>query len=177
MLKTVELIGFFNEFKDGVLSQFERRKLSAEEKSAYIDDYMAWVQLSRDKKDKSKAKEKHQAMQQVEHQVHHQVIIAIRKSAIEKLSSKDRRQIELNDIEKQIQKQIQKEAGIGLFMTDSKRRKIEKSVRAKFLPETEAIKRKYDDKDQEISQSMMDLINDFQRQDEDTSSSDGGEQK
>ena len=85
VLKTVELIGFFNEFKDGVLSQFEKRKLSSAEKSAYMVDYMAWVHLSRDKKDSGKAKEKHQAMLQIEHQVHHRDIIAIRKTAIEKL--------------------------------------------------------------------------------------------
>lgn len=110
-------------------------------------DYMAWVHLSRDKKDSGKAKEKHQAMLQIEHQVHHRDIIAIRKTAIEKLQSEDQRQIELNDIEKQIQKQIQKETGLGLFMSDTKRRSIEKAARAKFLPDTEAIKRKYNDKD------------------------------
>ena len=101
VLRTVEVIGHFNEFKDGVLSDFLTRKLTAAEKTTYIDNYMAWLQLSRekekekkkdnDKTDSSQIKAKYEAMRQIEDQVHHDVIIVIRKSAIGKLQSEDGR--------------------------------------------------------------------------------------
>lgn len=71
VLRTVEVIGHFNEFKDGVLGDFRMKKLTADEKKTYIDDYMAWLQLSRGKKDNDKAKSsqieaKHEAMRHIE---------------------------------------------------------------------------------------------------------------
>jgi hypothetical protein len=71
VLRTVEVIGHFNEFKDGVLGDFRMRKLTADEKKTYIDDYMAWLQLSRGKKDNNKARSsqiqaKQAAMRQIE---------------------------------------------------------------------------------------------------------------
>ena len=90
VLRTVEVIGHFNEFKDGVLGDFCMRKLTADDKKTYIDNYMAWLQLSRGKKDNDKAKSsqiqaKHEAMRQIEDEVHHDVIVVIRKSALGKL--------------------------------------------------------------------------------------------
>lgn len=79
-----------------MLSDFLTRKLTAAEKTTYIDSYMAWLQLSRGKRDNNKAKgsqieAKYVAMRQIEDQVHHDVIVVIRKSALGKLKSEDGR--------------------------------------------------------------------------------------
>lgn len=55
MLKTLELIGFFNEFKDGALLDFKLKKLQPAEKEIYINSYISWATLLKDKKgDKAK---------------------------------------------------------------------------------------------------------------------------
>ena len=71
VLRTVEVIGHFNEFNDGVLGDLLTRKLTADEKTTYIANYTAWLQLSRGKKDNNKANSsqiqaKQTAMRQIE---------------------------------------------------------------------------------------------------------------
>jgi len=41
----LEIIGFFNEFKDGALNEFITRKLQPDEKKEYLKHYMAWRKL------------------------------------------------------------------------------------------------------------------------------------
>jgi len=46
ILKTIELIGFFNEFKDGVLRDFFKN-LTSSEKNKYLNDYISLKQLQK----------------------------------------------------------------------------------------------------------------------------------
>lgn len=50
-MKTVEIIGFFNEFKDGALTKFKERKLTKEEKEDYLTEYVSWRCLEDSQKD------------------------------------------------------------------------------------------------------------------------------
>lgn len=45
ILKTLEMIGFFNEFRDGALQDIMSRKLSNNEKEQYIDAYYQFKKI------------------------------------------------------------------------------------------------------------------------------------
>ena len=45
ILKTLEIIGFFNEFKEGALAIFYQRKFTREESDSYLDNYSKWKSL------------------------------------------------------------------------------------------------------------------------------------
>jgi len=105
VLKTLELIGFFNEFKDGALLDFKLKKLpsfkvQSTDKEAYIKSYIAWATLLKDKKgDKTKITQERDKMKAIESQVEAPQIITLRKSAIEKLRANDNREKEMEEIE------------------------------------------------------------------------------
>jgi hypothetical protein len=100
VLKTLELIGFFNEFKDGALLDFKLKKLQSTDKEAYIKSYIAWATLLKDKKgDKTKITQERDRMKAIESQVEAPQIITLRKSAIEKLRANDNREKEMEEIE------------------------------------------------------------------------------
>ena len=41
-MKTLELIGFFNEFREGSLNEIMKRHLSSQEKEDYINRYISY---------------------------------------------------------------------------------------------------------------------------------------
>jgi hypothetical protein len=45
ILKTVELIGVFNEFKEGVLGDFLKQTLDADKTKQYLQIYRQWKEL------------------------------------------------------------------------------------------------------------------------------------
>jgi hypothetical protein len=50
----IELIGFYNDFKEGVLREFLPNDFSPDEKVLYINDYVGWRTLSDDSKKMAK---------------------------------------------------------------------------------------------------------------------------
>ena len=42
IMKTLETIGFFNEFKEGALALFHQKKISVKESEEYIEHYVNW---------------------------------------------------------------------------------------------------------------------------------------
>jgi len=47
VLKTIELIGFFNEFKTSTCQEIDQHKLSPEEAEVYKTSYQSWFELYR----------------------------------------------------------------------------------------------------------------------------------
>ena len=106
----MELIGFYNDFKEGVLTEFLKKDLTSEEVNLYINDYIGWRAISDDPKKMAKPEGFNQAkfirdrMKKIEESVDNTHIIKARKSGIEKIKHQDGRQKKLDEIEAEIQK-------------------------------------------------------------------------
>jgi hypothetical protein len=46
ILKTLEIVGLYNEFNQGALCSFYTRKLSQDEKDSYLKNYLEWAVCS-----------------------------------------------------------------------------------------------------------------------------------
>ena len=83
MLKTAEITGFYNEFKEGVLAKFYCAKLSSEEQKGYINDYKKWKKFyDEEKSEDPVAKNHRELMREVEDKVTDQLIIKLRGIAL-----------------------------------------------------------------------------------------------
>lgn len=80
ILKTLEIIGFFNEFKDGALNGFRTRKLLPDEKKEYLKWYTAWRPLedSVKEQDVKTSKELREKMKKIENLTNDAELIAVR---------------------------------------------------------------------------------------------------
>jgi hypothetical protein len=76
----LEIIGFFNEFKDGALHEFKTRKLTPDEKKEYLGYYVAWRALEDSLKDQDikAAKELREKMRKIENLTNEAELIAAR---------------------------------------------------------------------------------------------------
>ena len=92
-MKSLELIGFFNEFKDGALVEFYKRNLTMDEVNQYFKDYTKFKELERQKKpDPKELKEVRDRMIQIEKLVDYSQIVDVRKKALEGMRNSDQRQ-------------------------------------------------------------------------------------
>jgi len=69
ILKTLEIIGFYNEFKEGALIDIYKYKMDDEESAAYIDNYLNWRSLEGNHKEAEQAKYYRDLMREKENQV------------------------------------------------------------------------------------------------------------
>jgi len=56
ILKTLEIVGLFNEFNEGALASFNSRKLTTQEAEDYLIQYQEWHCICQDKKQEKRAK-------------------------------------------------------------------------------------------------------------------------
>lgn len=99
-------------------------------------------------------------MRQLEDSVGLVQAIRLRRKGRERIQVGDERQQELDAVEEQIQKRIGEQ--VGYFTSYSKSKRVEQEVRASFADQIKAVKQKYSDVDTELTQSIVDLVNDFQ---------------
>ena len=145
ILKTVEIIGFFNEFKDGALTKFKERKLTPQEKEAYLADYVSWCCLEDSQKDADieKCKEHRENMRKVEALTNDTELIQLRNVGKKKYQTKQGRIKEKEDIHKKIQEEISAKIGYGFFMSRESKLQIENDIKKKYELQLEEIERKY----------------------------------
>ena len=76
----MEIIGFFNEFKDGALNEFITRKLKPDEKKEYLKYYIEWRTLEDSIKDQDikTSKELREKMRKIENLTNDVELIAVR---------------------------------------------------------------------------------------------------
>ena len=86
ILKTLELVGFFNEYKDGILAKLLTQTLSDKEVKEYHNIYLDWKNLSVNKNptkgDLETIEYKRSELVEYEKKVYYPKIIDIRKLAI-----------------------------------------------------------------------------------------------
>jgi hypothetical protein len=76
----LEIIGFFNEFRDGALNEFITRKLKPDEKKEYLNYYTAWRTLEDSVKDQDVKTfaELREQMRKIENLTNDAELIAVR---------------------------------------------------------------------------------------------------
>jgi len=76
----LEIIGFFNEFRDGALNEFITRKLQPDEKKEYLKYYTAWRTLedSVKEQDVKTSEELREKMKKIEDLTNDAELIAVR---------------------------------------------------------------------------------------------------
>lgn len=76
----MEIIGFFNEFRDGALNEFITRKLKPDEKKEYLNYYTAWRTLEDSVKDQDVKTfaELREQMRKIENLTNDAELIAVR---------------------------------------------------------------------------------------------------
>lgn len=77
------------------------------------------------------------------------------------MRNEDGRQSSLDKVEERIQAEMSEQIGYGLFLSASKKSKIEREVRQKYQPMIDAIKSKYDSADDKISENIQNLLMDL----------------
>jgi len=84
ILKTIEIIGIFNEFNDGALVNFYVRRLEDAHIKEYIDWYQEWhgIESSTSSADKQRAESLREEMLKIENLVVAEEIIEIRQVAL-----------------------------------------------------------------------------------------------
>ena len=119
----MEIIGFFNEFKDGALNEFKTRKLRPDEKKEYLQYYTAWRNLDDEsikplkEQDLKTSKELREKMKKIEDLTNDAELIAVRQTGIQKLNTAKSEQKERDGILQKIQDEIDERLGYGFFIS------------------------------------------------------------
>ena len=94
VLRTLETIGFFNEFKEGALLEFYQKKISQDESTNYQKDYLNWRLLmdSKNQKDQDESQRLVDKMKKLEDQCSKEAIIELRNEAISKIADMQKNQ-------------------------------------------------------------------------------------
>lgn len=104
-LKILERIGVFNEFRDGAVSDFLKRKLTQQDKQKYLDAFLRYLKATNElSKDSTTNKKEHQKqadksrkeMRAIEDQVDHVQIVEIREQGHKQFRNEDEYQSELD---------------------------------------------------------------------------------
>lgn len=169
ILKTLEIIGFFNEFTEGALAGFHSRRLTDDEAEEYLQLYQEWHCLVQEPKPKEPQKRRIQALREdmlaIEKDVVAQTeIIDIRQVALKKIENQEGRVKELEELEQQIKKAIGAKVGFGWFTGQEEKQTIEEEVRASFQAQLESTQNKYSCRAEKLSENVKKLIEEFKKE-------------
>jgi hypothetical protein len=167
ILKTLEVIGLFNEFNQGALSVFYCKTLTKQEAEDYLTMYQEWHCICQDRTQAKLAEKLREKMLRIEADVDCATqIIDIRNVAQKKIRTKDGHQKELDDLEKKIKQKITEKIGWGLFSSADFKRTQEKEIRDSFAQEIQRINNKFVTQTQHLSENVLDLVSELKAEEE-----------
>ena len=113
VVKTLEIIGIFNEFNHGALFNFSIRRLEDVQIQKYMELYQEWngVESSTVPAEKQRAEGLREEMLEIEKLVTAELIIEIRQVSCQRIQSEQSKQKEIEELEERIKKLIKEKTG------------------------------------------------------------------
>jgi len=119
ILKTLETIGFFNEFKEGALSVYYQKEIPVERAIAYINTYVLWREIdeSEDPTAKATASGYRQELKRLEDTTTYEYVEKLRQFGIQKYKDQLDKQKEVDGVNAKIKEGMDEQIGYGLFIS------------------------------------------------------------